>query len=142
MPEIETEDVPERRSKRLNPDAIVIEQKAMTPNSYRIPFDVPTFILQQDEEVDSIAPNIYQGPTEGAPNFILQEVNSASNVESTIPPVTVEERISFSVPTMFSKDAVNLVMSGIYYGEREDKWTPRTFITASTGISDGEDNYD
>ena len=43
---------------------------------------------------------------------------------------------------MFSKDAVNLVTAGIYYGEGEDTWTPRTFITASTGNSHGENNYD
>ena len=59
-----------------------------------------------------------------------------------IPPVTRANRITFSVPTMFSKDAVNLVTAGIYYGEGEDKWTPRTFITASTGNSHGENNYD
>ena len=51
LPNIETEAAPERRSKWLNMDVIVVEQKAVTLNSYRIPFDMPACILQQDEEV-------------------------------------------------------------------------------------------
>ena len=142
LPKIEIEAVPEPRSNRLNPDAIVIEQKAMTPNSFRIPFENPAFISQQDEEVGSTAPNIYHGPTEGAPSVISQEVNGANSIETMLPPVTRANKISFRCPTMFSKDAVNLVTAGIYYREGEDKWTPRTFITASTGNSHGDNNYD
>ena len=71
-----------KRSKRLNPNAIGIEEKAVTPNSFRIPFENPTFISQQDEAINNTAPNVYPGPTEGAPSFISQEVNSANDIEA------------------------------------------------------------
>ena len=142
LPEIETEAAPDRRSRRLNPDAIQLEEKAITPNSFRIPYENPPVISQQDETVHTTSPSSYPRPAEGAPSFISQEVNSASSIEAMLPPVTKAKKVSFMCPTMFSKEAVNLVTAGIYYGEGEDKWTPKTFITASTGNSHGDNNYD
>ena len=51
-------------------------------------------------------------------------------------------RVTYNVPTMFSREAVNQVIEGIYYSEGEERWTPRTFITARSGSSHGGHNYD
>ena len=72
---------------------------------------------QQDKEIDISSPNMNPNLTGTAQSFISQEVNSASNVESALPPVTMAKRVTFNVPTMFSNDVVNLVTAGIYYGE-------------------------
>ena len=140
--EVITEAVPEQQSKRLNPNAVVIEQKVVTPNSYRIPFDVPICVSQQEEENGISFPNVNHSPTGSAPSFISQEVNSADDSITAMPPATMANRVTFNVPTMFSRERVNQVTAGIYYGEGEDKWMPRTFITASSGNSHGGNEYD
>ena len=74
--------------------------------------------------------------------FILREVNSADDTLPAMSQVAMKNRVTLNVPTMFSKEAVNQVTAEIYNEEGEEKWTPRTFITVSSGNSHGGNNYD